>query len=88
MAGRYPVHCRVLRQVTLVEDDLLVFFAQPAETRFQQVASSPEVLRNPANPVTVLPFGDLLGMHPKHRPRQQEEVLHHLGHQPALLRFG
>ena len=80
MAGRHPVHCRVLREVTLVEDDLLVFFTQLAEARFQQVASGPKVLRNPANSVTVLPFGDLLGMHPKHRPSQQEEVLHHLGH--------
>ena len=27
-------------------------------------------------------------MHAQHRPGKQEEVLHHLGHQPALLRFG
>ena len=89
MAGRDPFRGRVRQEKPLVEDDLLVLAAELAEARLQPLADRPEGARDPADAVDMLTFGLVsLGWTPASGRGLHEEVLDHLGHQPALLGLG
>ena len=88
MAGRDPFQRRVRRKERLVEDDLLVLAAQPAEPRLQPLADGLKRARHLADAVDVSVLLALAsGGRRRSGPACDEEILDHLGDQPPLARL-
>ena len=87
MARRYPVKSGQFLKDFLVENELLVFPAQLAESRLQSLARGPEMPRNAGHPVCVLPFALLAHFKAGDGGGLKEEVFNHFRDESAFLGF-
>src|SRR5215204_5531552 len=87
MARRHPLQRRITCQKRLIEDNLLVLAAKPAEARLLPLAYGLKRARYLSDAVDVSIFLDWFRMDASDGAGGDEEILDHLGDQAPLARL-
>src|SRR5208282_1208081 len=87
MSGRHPLQRGIARKKRFIEDNLLVFAAEPAEARFLSFACGLKRTRHLSNPVDVPIFLDRSRVDARNGAGSDEEIFDHLRNQSSLAGF-
>ncbi len=88
MSRCHPFAGGVFSKKRFIEDDLFVFPAEFAKSRFEFVARGPKVTRHTSDAIDMAVGSNLLGGQADDRPCAGKEILHYLGDQATLFGLG